>query len=362
MKSKLAVLLALLGSVGAPSLAASEPVREGWLDWRGPLQAGVSLETGLIDSVEVDGKNHLWNFVIRGRGTPVMANGRVFFMGYSGEGPDLQEAFVCLDEKTGAELWRVAFSDFLSDTVYDRYSISSPTIDPQTGNLIILTTPGLLCSFTPDGELRWQRSLLADFGRITFPNSRTGAVVFDDDLAILHTVTANWGPDTPARDRFYAFDKDTGELVWSSTPGEVPKDSPYSHPVLAWKDGKRVLYSGTGCGNVVCVNARNGELEWRFKLATGGINSSVVLHGDTVIAVHQRENVDSTVIGRMVALDGFSASDEGPGMYGPGDEKWRAEDVAAFTSSPVLVGDRIYQTVQTCQPLLRDPTNSICLQ
>ena len=35
-----------------------------------------------------------------------------------------------------------AFQRFLSDTVYDRYSIGSPVIDRETGNVYVLTTAG----------------------------------------------------------------------------------------------------------------------------------------------------------------------------------------------------------------------------
>jgi len=35
---------------------------------------------------------------------------------------------------------------------------------------------------------------------------------------ITRAVTAYWGADGPARDRFFAFDKKTGDLVWASSP------------------------------------------------------------------------------------------------------------------------------------------------
>ena len=157
---------------------------------------------------------------------PVVASGRVYTLGYDGQGPDLQEILVCLDEATGRKIWEHRFSDFLSDSIYGRYAIGSPTIDPETGNVYCLTTPGLLCCFSPDGELRWQHSMLSEYGRLTFPNGRTGAPLIDGDLCIVHVISAAWGKGFgPARDRFYAFDKKTGVSVWSSTPGGPPKAS-----------------------------------------------------------------------------------------------------------------------------------------
>ena len=50
-----------------------------------------------------------------------------------------------------------------------------------------------------------------------------------------------------------------GALIWMSTPGTAPTDSSYSTPVVAQQDGRKVLYVGTGCGNVVCMDARTGR-------------------------------------------------------------------------------------------------------
>src|SRR5688572_4854187 len=49
----------------------------GWLNWRGPGQMGVSTETGLPDTWKPGGANHLWDVKLKGAGTPVIANGRL---------------------------------------------------------------------------------------------------------------------------------------------------------------------------------------------------------------------------------------------------------------------------------------------
>ena len=43
--------------------------------------------------------------------------------------------------------------------------------------------------------------MMSQYGRLTFPNGRTGAPVIEGDLAILKTATSAWGKDAPARDR-----------------------------------------------------------------------------------------------------------------------------------------------------------------
>lgn len=322
---------------------------QGWLNWRGPHQNGTSDETGLPDKWEPNGANHLWSYDLKGRGSPVIADEHVYVFGYDGTGADLQEYLVCLDSNTGKEIWKHGFNDFISDIVYDRYSIGSPTVDAETGNVYLMTTPGLFSCFTADGDLLWQISVMERFGRMTFPNGRTGAPVIDEDLVIINVINSFWGAEGPARNRFLAFDKTTGDLVWSSTPGIGPKDSSFSTPVFDWVGSTRVFYCGTGCGNIVCVNARTGEPIWRFQLSFGGVNSSVLLHKDKVIAIHGKENVDTTGVGRMAAIKTGAfpkKGEKGPVVLDYSSEVWR-QDLIMFTSSPVLVGDRIYQTVLT---------------
>jgi outer membrane protein assembly factor BamB len=302
---------------------------------------------GLPDAIDV--ADAAWTFDRSGRGAPVIAEGRVYAMAYEGRASDLEEMIVCLDEATGELIWEHRFSDFLSDIIYNRYSISSPCIDAETGNVYCMTTPGLLNCFSRDGQLLWQVPMMERFGRLTYPNGRTLGPLVDGDLVIFHNMTSNWGPEGPARDRFFAFDKVTGEHVWTSTPGGPPKDAPYSHPVFEWRDGKRLLYAGTAGGNIVCVNARNGEPVWRYQISIGGVCASPVLDGDHLIAVHGKENLDTSGAGRMLAIKLGAAPDPGGGqlVLDQSAEVWRNDELTSFTSSPVLAEGIVYNTVFT---------------
>ncbi len=92
--------LCLIGGTACPPARAASV--QGWLNWRGPQQNGTSLETGLPDTI--DPKHPLWVADLPGQSTPVIANGKLYIMGYLGEGADLQEGVVCYDAETGKEL------------------------------------------------------------------------------------------------------------------------------------------------------------------------------------------------------------------------------------------------------------------
>ncbi len=350
-------ILCLLTFAGSFAMAQSAESSEGnWLSWRGPLQSGVSLET--FKDFKFN-EEPVWTDDISGQGTPVVFNGRLYSWGYRGTGPDLEEVVQARDEKTGDIIWERATHDFLSDTIYNRYSIGAVAVDPETENVIVATTYGLVTCYSKDGDEIWRESMMERYGRLTFPNGRAGAPVIDGDICIIRGVTSYWGADGPARDRFFGFNKKTGELLWSSTPGVGPpflKDTSMSTPVIETRGGKRVFYASTGCGNIVCVNVMDGTPLWRFQLSKGGINSSVVLYKDSLIAIHGKENLDTTEMGRMIRLKIPEDLDNTGGEVDPeqggaprisGDhEMWR-ETLEMFTSSPVLHDGKVYQMVKT---------------
>ncbi len=366
MKLRLALPLALV-AVALPLYAAKKPSKpakadeakpvavaaggvKGWLDWRGPLQTGVSLETGLPE--KIDAKSALWSVDFPGQSAPVIANGRLYVMGYEGEGDGLQEGVACFDAESGKLLWKDLNNDFLSDVIYLRYATSSPAVDPETGHIFTQGSQGLLTSYSPDGKVLWQHSMMEEFGRLTFPNSRTASPIIDGELVITRGITSAWGAYGPAGDRFYAFDKKTGELVWSSAPGDRPQDNTFCHVWLGFYEGKRVIYSAGGDSTLLAINARTGEPLWRVAAAKagakGGINAAVLEYKGNIIVVHESENIDSTEIGRMTAYKipaGVKPPNaQTPVVLTPGREieSWR-NPVGSLASSPVLVGNRIYE-------------------
>ncbi len=328
-----------------PDLSAAPAPASGWLAWRGPEQSGVSRETGLPAKIG-SAAEALWVADWGGQSTPVIANGKLFVMGFKDDGPDLQEGVACFDAETGQLLWKRTANDFISDTIYLRYSTSSPAVDPATGNVFVQGTQGILAAYTADGEPLWSHSLMEKFGRLTFPNSRTATPLVEGDLVITRGITSNWGAQGAAGDRFYAFDTRRGELVWSSSPGARPMDNSFSHPYVTTFRGKRVFIAASGDGSVVCVNARTGEPIWRVPLAKAGINATVLVHnGDKVISIYGTPYEPGQLVAfRIPDVEPTNALTAPVVVERQAVELWSDPDISTSTSSPILVGDRLYVT------------------
>ncbi len=338
-------------------LPAGEPLGPGdWSFWRGPLQTGVSLET--FKDYEFN-PEPIWTDAIASQAAPIVHKGRIYSWGFRGRGADLTEVVQARDEATGDVIWERSTLDFMSDTVYERYTVGSVAVDVETENIIAATAHGLVTCYSRDGDILWEVSTMERYGRLTFPNARAGVPVIEGDLVILHVVTSYWGADGPARDRFLALDKNTGEMRWSSTPGigdPFLKDTSFSTPLIETRQGRRVFYAGTGCGNVVCVNVNDGTPLWRVHTTVGGVNASPVLSDGILYTIHGTENLDSTEMGRAVGLripddldniDGEVDPKQGGAPALKGDvEAWRLP-LEMFTSSPAYHDGKIYQVVKT---------------
>lgn len=363
----LALSIVCQGILVSTSARADSGSLEGqWHSWRGPLQTGASIE-----SYEESRLNEepVWTYEAYGRGTPIVVGGVLYSYAYRhGETPTvrdenkvydyLPEVLLALDPVSGKKLWERQFPDYISDTVYNRYGTGAPSYDAETGNFYIMMSNGHLACVDGEGGLVWEISMIEEYGSLTFPNGRTGVPIVDGDLVIAHRVTTNWGAHGPALDRFYAFDKHTGEHVWASSPGVAPQDSSFSTPYLETRNGQRIMYVGTGCGNLVAINVLTGQPLWRYQMCHGGINSSPVVWKDRIIAVHGVENLDSSEEGRMVAIripETVIGPEDEEVVLGKECEIWRLPAVNSFSSSTVLLGDRAYQVTKTGSLACIDP-------
>jgi outer membrane protein assembly factor BamB len=323
-----ALLLALL----CPGAAEAQ-----WPHWRGPSQNGVSSEKGLPSSWSLEGKNLAWKVGIGSRSTPVVLRDHLYLLTRGGEGPTQHEQVVCLAAEDGKVLWQYPLPVFLTDIPWNRVGWASPAGDPETGNVYAHGVQGLFVALDPNGKLLWSHSLGEEYGRFSGYGGRVETPVVDGDLVIISFLNSSWGDQARMWHRFVAFEKSTGQVRWWSSPGGPPYDTSYSTPVVAEVNGARLLIMGAGDGAVNAIKIATGEPVWTFRLSKRGLNSSVVVEGTRVFASHSEENIDSTVMGRVVAIDAT-----GQGDVTKTKELWRIDGLQAGYGSPVLHEGRLY--------------------
>ncbi len=344
-----------------------------WTSWRGPEQNGVTRETGLPDSFD----QVFWMKTdVSCRSTPIVMNDKVYVVSKIGEGAEEQERVVCMDAKTGNVVWEHRFSVFFTDIVSVRLGWTMPVGDPETGNVYAHGTQGLLFCFDGEtGQVKWEKSLTEEFGRITGYGGRVTSPVVDGDLVIISMVSSNWGSQAGGGCRFFAFDKNTGEIVWANATGFRPSDTYSCVPVVTTINGQRILISGSGDGYLHAFQVNTGKKVWSFQCGGGAMNPSPVVDGNLVYTAHGEEIPGRATVGRLVCLDISGAEpkvvwendgieykfpsptlDDGK-LYLPdrqgrmdcydaktGERLWRKKFGRQVFGSPVLGDGKIYQS------------------
>ncbi|MGB7158470.1 MAG: PQQ-binding-like beta-propeller repeat protein, partial [Tepidisphaeraceae bacterium] len=332
------VILALLAVRPAAALARD------WHQWRGPEQNGVSRETNLPEKWSPDdGENVLWTAPVGGMSSPIVMKGRVYMLGRTGEvkrggsttvGPRTQETVVCLDANTGKPVWEHRMNMTQTEVPVHRLGWSNPVGDPATGRVYALGAQcNLLCFDGESGKVLWQRQMTEEFGMISTFGGRTPSPAIDEDQVFIAGVAFGWGDNARSGYRVFAFDKNTGELNWTSTTGGLPVDSPYQTPVITVIDGQRQLIVGSGDGGVYGFQPRTGKKLWGHQVSKRGINASPLVDGTRVYVCTGEVNIDNSHSGTVRCIDVAGGTPK---------ELWRQDGMEAGFASPTIADGVLY--------------------
>jgi len=222
--------------------AAPYALAEGWPQWFGTQRDGVWHETGLIEKFPKSGPKTLWHAPLgTGYSGPAVEGNRVYVMDRRrAMGPDGQpqrpsrrgipgtERIVCLDAKTGRDIWHHEY-----DCAYTISYPSGPRTTPviNEGRVYCLGAMGnLVCLNAADGSPRWSKKLVDLYKQEVPLWGYASHPLIDGDLLYCEV----GGPGSA----IVAFNKRTGAEVWKAlTSAEIG----YSPPMIYELGGKRQL-------------------------------------------------------------------------------------------------------------------------
>jgi outer membrane protein assembly factor BamB len=330
--STVAVLAA--GTIlGTSVLAATD-----WPEWRGPSRDGRSTETNLPSSWSVKGDNLAWRIPIGGRSAPVAFRDRLYLLTTTpGDPSATQERLVAIDANSGKVVWERKFSIYLSDVPQHRAAWASPAVDPETGNIYVFTVGAQLFAIAPDGKTLWDRSLPEDFGAVTTHGGRTTSPIIDGDKVILNSLILAWGDLNRPGNRYFAFDKRTGQTIWISSPQARHYDTNYSTPIVADIDGVHALIVGGTDGSFHAIKANTGQPIWRVDVSKRAILNSALYRDGVAYITHGEENLGTTEMGMVAALDARRSGDLKEDAF-----RWKTLGFLPTYASPVMDAERLY--------------------
>jgi outer membrane protein assembly factor BamB len=335
-----AALLAAGVALGTGTLGATD-----WPEWRGPSRDGRSPETGLPSSWSPQGDNLAWRVPIGARSSPVAFGGRIYLLTVTaGDVATTQERLVALDAETGKVLWERRFSVYLSDVPQHRAAWASPTVDPETGNIFVFTVGAQLAAVSPDGKVLWDRSLPEEYGAVTTHGGRTTSPIVHDDKVILNTLMLAWGDLNRPGNRYMAFDKRSGQTIWISSPQTRHYDTNYSTPIVvdipsstAGQPPTTAMIVGGTDGAYHALKVNTGEPIWRIDVSKRAILNSPLYRDGVAYITHGEENLGTTQMGMIAALDARRTGDLKEDAY-----RWRTFGFMPSFPSPVMDDERLY--------------------
>jgi outer membrane protein assembly factor BamB len=309
-----------------------------WPEWRGAGRDGRSAETNLPSTWSTSGQNVAWSLPFGGRSAPVVFGNRLYLQTITpGDVSKTQERLVAIDAGTGKVLWEHRFSIYSSDVPVRRGGWASPAVDPDTGNIYMLTVGAELIAVSPDNKIVWDRSLPEEYGAITTHGGRTTSPIVDGDKVILNVLLQGWGDLARPGNRYFAFDKKTGQTIWVSSPQTKHYDTNYSSPIVVDVNGSRQMIVGGTDGTFYALQVNTGKMVWSAEISKRAILNGALFRDNIAYLTHGEENMDTTEMGMVVAVD---ATKTGP--LKADAFKWVTHGFTPTFASPVMDADRLY--------------------
>ena len=163
-------------------------------------------------------------------------------------------------------------------------------------------------------------TILWQSGEKTSGCIEAGPIVSDGRVYITTWWSSGMGVKRNGTDALYCLNEGTGEEIWNNT-------DVYGASTAAIADGK--LFVGTHIGNITCVNATGGDIEWSKKIEKNpswkGVASSPLVVEDKVYVLSSSDGT----------LHAFSFDGAEHGNFSTGGEIF-------CYASPSTYGDKIY--------------------
>jgi outer membrane protein assembly factor BamB len=233
--------------------------RSYWTEFRGPLRDGVYREQPILTSWPASGLKPMWKQPIGGGyASFAIARGTAFTI----EQRRAREVVTAYDVATGREIWAHGWDGEFKEWMGGDGPRATPTwVD---GRVYALGALGeLRCLEDRTGALVWRVNILDDNAASNLPWGMAASPLVVDDLVVVL-------PGGPAGRSVVAYDRRTGVRRWSA----LNDKQAYSSPMLVTIDGVRQLLVVTAA-RLVALTADSGELLWEYPWPTANdINAS----------------------------------------------------------------------------------------
>jgi outer membrane protein assembly factor BamB len=305
----------ILGLIATMTIGATG-LHADWPQWRGTGRDGRTAAPSAAWPKELKEE---WQITVGvGHSTPVVSGGRIYVFARQEE----QEVLLCLDSKTGKELWRsaqpIAYEMHEAAKGHGKGPKSTPVV--SKGNVFTLGISGVLsCHDAQTGKLKWRNEFSKQYPKTSPLFGTAMSPIVDGNVVIAHVGGHDKGALT-------AFDVETGVVKWANS-----FDGPaYASPIIVTLAGVRQIVTFTQ-KSFIGVDASNGQLLWDVPAKSEYDENSATAVSYKDLLIFSREEQGLTAI--RLEKDGNKITPR---------EVWANKDSRLYLSSPVLEGNILF--------------------
>jgi len=283
-----------------------------WVAFRGDGNSHTSV-ANLPTQWGVD-KNIAWKSQIPGYGqsSPVIWGNQIFVSTMQG---DMKETptIVCFDLNNGKQVWKKEFESTQKIKASDYVTRSSPTPTVDADRVYSFFESGELIATDHDGNVKWQRSLVEEYGEYKGNHGVGSSLAANKDL--IFVLAAHEGPSY-----LLAVNKSDGSNAWKT---ELEPKVSWSSPTV---DGNQVLLSISG--SVRGFDVSTGEEVWAVDELKGNTVASPTIENKVAyIGASEREQSVAIQLGENES---------------PAKVLWKADEATSSFGSPLVYKNQVY--------------------
>ena len=241
MKKRLIIVAVLLTLILVS--AVFSPVSE-WTKWRGSNGDGIYEETEW-DPHAINSPKIMWEKDIGvGFSSISIKDNLLYTMGSVEKSDTTFDVVYCIDARNGDEIWRFEYA-------CPQGEYKGPRATPVLSDGLVYTMSRrghIFCLDATDGRMIWQDDVIKNYKFEEINWGLASSARFFKDLLIFNAGRAG-----------IAFDKKSGEVVWSNGPGKAG----YATPVLYVKDGT-TFATIFAHEKLYDVDATTGKIIWSY--------------------------------------------------------------------------------------------------
>jgi len=249
------------------ALLVATPAHAQWSQFRGPNGSGVGLGSGYPAEFSPT-KNVAWKAAVPyGQSSPVIVGTRVYLTASEGD----RLITLCLDSRTGKELWR---REVKKDRPSEAFHVNDPASPTPAAdeNGVVAFFPDLgIVAYGPDGQLRWTVHLgpfRNFYGMAGSPIIAGGTVVLVCDQRPGAFVIA--------------LDRATGRQAWKTDRPSVRIG--WSTPIVYRPSADHTDVIVMGGTRLDAYEVTTGAVHWWMPIGSGDALGTPLIVGDTLWA------------------------------------------------------------------------------